>query len=254
MVVRNRSAKPNARVLCERRANVRECPRVPARDSRLQLRHKKGPFAGAFPKPSDGLEPSTPSLPWVRCGKWWQHSAEEMRVCELLDGVLHWFSCHLLQPLCSTSAPRSSGIKSPTGLAAVGFVSEKHAATRRIGCCIEQQRIAACGDSPVLPAVSRDAQRASSEVRVQRRNRYTVHRISRCGTRPRRRSDRQVACSSGRVARGRQVHRSPRSSRGCGRLAELGALLRSRLADGRPRRVCVLRVSSTPCENGPVGP
>jgi hypothetical protein len=37
---------------------------VPARDIRLQRRHKKGLFAGAYAKPSDGLEPSTPSLPF----------------------------------------------------------------------------------------------------------------------------------------------------------------------------------------------
>jgi hypothetical protein len=64
VVAQIRLVKPDAMCLCERRANVRACPRVTARDSRLQFRHKKAPFAGAFVKPSDGLEPSTPSLPW----------------------------------------------------------------------------------------------------------------------------------------------------------------------------------------------
>ena len=63
-VVQDRLIKPNVRGPCEPRANVMDCPRVPARDSRWQLRHTKGPFAGSFGKPSDGLEPSTPSLPW----------------------------------------------------------------------------------------------------------------------------------------------------------------------------------------------
>jgi hypothetical protein len=39
---------------------------VPARDSRLQSRHTKAPFAGLSEKPSEELEPSTPSLPWNR--------------------------------------------------------------------------------------------------------------------------------------------------------------------------------------------
>ena len=47
---------------------VRKCTRlVPARRLRWRLgRQQKAPFAGLFLKPSDGLEPSTPSLPW-RC-------------------------------------------------------------------------------------------------------------------------------------------------------------------------------------------
>jgi hypothetical protein len=37
---------------------------VPARARRLQSRQRKTPLAGISRKPSDGLEPSTPSLPW----------------------------------------------------------------------------------------------------------------------------------------------------------------------------------------------
>jgi hypothetical protein len=33
------------------------------------------PFAGLFCKPSDGLEPSTPSLPWNSVGNWSQPTA-----------------------------------------------------------------------------------------------------------------------------------------------------------------------------------
>ena len=42
-------------------ARARECPRV---TQRLRHRHPSRRFAGAFVKPSDGLEPSTPSLPF----------------------------------------------------------------------------------------------------------------------------------------------------------------------------------------------
>jgi hypothetical protein len=46
------------------RANVRESRRVPARDSRFQMGHKKRAIAGTCVKPSNGLEPLTPSLPF----------------------------------------------------------------------------------------------------------------------------------------------------------------------------------------------
>jgi hypothetical protein len=42
-------------------ARARECPRVPAV---FDLGNAKWGSAGRFSKPSDGLEPSTPSLPW----------------------------------------------------------------------------------------------------------------------------------------------------------------------------------------------
>ena len=50
--------KPSPVRLCEPRANIRKSPRVPGGDTRLQSRHEKRPSAGAFAKPSDGLEPS----------------------------------------------------------------------------------------------------------------------------------------------------------------------------------------------------
>ena len=71
-VAQTRFPKPNAVAPCERRANIRKTPRVPARDSRLQSRHRKAPVAGCSKKPSNGLEPSTPSLPWMFSGEQWQ--------------------------------------------------------------------------------------------------------------------------------------------------------------------------------------
>ena len=62
-VVQIRLVKPNIVVACECHANVWDSPRVPARDHRLQSRHAKWLFAGAFVKPSDELEPSNPSSP-----------------------------------------------------------------------------------------------------------------------------------------------------------------------------------------------
>ena len=44
-VVQIRLFKPNPAPPCERHANIRESPRVPARASRLQLRRTKAPFA-----------------------------------------------------------------------------------------------------------------------------------------------------------------------------------------------------------------
>jgi hypothetical protein len=51
---------------------ARECPPVPKRTRLVPAKRRnlaivgntKCPFAGTFLKPSDGLEPSTPSLPW----------------------------------------------------------------------------------------------------------------------------------------------------------------------------------------------
>jgi hypothetical protein len=41
------------------------------------------PACGAFAEPSDGLEPSIPSLPCALGGNWWQAPAT---VCNVLSG------------------------------------------------------------------------------------------------------------------------------------------------------------------------
>ena len=43
-----------------------ETQHVPGAGEDLERAEKRGTFAGISEKPSDGLEPSTPSLPW-RC-------------------------------------------------------------------------------------------------------------------------------------------------------------------------------------------
>src|SRR5579859_8114676 len=73
--VRIRLIEPHASCLSEPHANVRETPQVPARDTCFQSRARAMPICRDFAKPSDGLEPSTPSLPcaperlpWVATG------------------------------------------------------------------------------------------------------------------------------------------------------------------------------------------
>ena len=69
-VVQDRLIKPNVRGPCEPRANVMECPRVPARDSRWQLRHTEGPFAGPFAKPSTDSNRRPPLYEEGPCVNW----------------------------------------------------------------------------------------------------------------------------------------------------------------------------------------
>jgi hypothetical protein len=67
-------------------ARARECPRVPkctrlvpAKRRKLAIAgNTKCPFAGLLGKPSDGLEPSTPSLPWNVSGNRWQPVATDL--------------------------------------------------------------------------------------------------------------------------------------------------------------------------------
>jgi hypothetical protein len=64
-------------------AVARECPAVPGMCTRLVPAHAgrakagniRSPFAGLLTKPSDGLEQSTPSLPWNDSGNQSQRTA-----------------------------------------------------------------------------------------------------------------------------------------------------------------------------------
>src|SRR5438132_75311 len=47
-------------------------PRLNGRQEARCCGYEKACRAGAFAEPSDGLEPSTPSLPWNLSGNWWQ--------------------------------------------------------------------------------------------------------------------------------------------------------------------------------------
>jgi hypothetical protein len=66
---------------------------------------KKRLFAGAFSKPSDGLEPSTPSLPCAPRSNWWQPVAKDFACFRSLRGWRFAADCGRLQPLGSTKAP-----------------------------------------------------------------------------------------------------------------------------------------------------
>src|SRR6266496_4742216 len=89
-------------------APARECPPVPERVPAMyprrsnvrQGRQQYIPFCRDFlRKPSDGLEPSTPSLPWARLGNWSQPTATVLacfcpvRACGI---------CHGLPPVATT--------------------------------------------------------------------------------------------------------------------------------------------------------
>jgi Adenylate and Guanylate cyclase catalytic domain len=62
----------------------------------------ESPVSGAFAEPSDGLEPSTPSLPWNIAGNRWQ------RICLgfwVYEAGRFAPACRLLQPRGSIKAP-----------------------------------------------------------------------------------------------------------------------------------------------------
>jgi hypothetical protein len=86
---------------CSRKCSIRSF----AASISIRALRKDLALRGLSKEPSDGLEPSTPSLPWVRGGDWPQRMAVEMHCSGWLDVTLLWFSCQLLRPLCSTNAP-----------------------------------------------------------------------------------------------------------------------------------------------------
>jgi hypothetical protein len=63
-------------------------------------RNGKAPITGAFAEPSDGLEPSTPSLPWSE------------QVCR----AGFWRACQPV-PLSVSAAPSVGGLAQPASLA-----------------------------------------------------------------------------------------------------------------------------------------
>jgi hypothetical protein len=73
------------------------------------LDNKKPRFPGIFclPKPSDGLEPSTPSLPSRFGGSWSQPTATILAYFRGFQGRAFATGCHWLRPLGSINAPSS---------------------------------------------------------------------------------------------------------------------------------------------------
>jgi hypothetical protein len=65
----------------------------------------KSPVCGAFAEPSDGLEPSTPSLPWNVLGNRWQLVARIWLVLTVLRFARSAADCCRLQPPGSIEAP-----------------------------------------------------------------------------------------------------------------------------------------------------
>jgi len=59
---------------------------------------EKAPFSGAFAEPSDGLEPSTPSLPWNVSRNRWQPVAADSACFYGFEGQPIVTGCDLLQP------------------------------------------------------------------------------------------------------------------------------------------------------------
>jgi catechol 2,3-dioxygenase-like lactoylglutathione lyase family enzyme len=74
-----------------------EIVQVPAKE--------KAPVCGAFAEPSDGLEPSTPSLPCAPVGNRSQPTATVFAYLSFFAGVSFATGCHGLRPLGSIKAP-----------------------------------------------------------------------------------------------------------------------------------------------------
>jgi hypothetical protein len=76
----------------------------------VQYGNKKAAFCGGFvvpDKPSDGLEPSTPSLPWNLGGNRVATHSNALRLSELFQRLRFAGGCDRLRPLCSINAPYS---------------------------------------------------------------------------------------------------------------------------------------------------
>ena len=73
------------------------------------MAREKASLCGAFSKPSDGLEPSTPSLPWALRGNWWQPDAAVCRTFGFRESKRIAAGCHRLRPLGSINAPYHRG-------------------------------------------------------------------------------------------------------------------------------------------------
>jgi hypothetical protein len=69
---------------------------------------EKGPLSGDFAEPSDGLEPSTPSLPCAARGNWSQPAAMVLACFRGSAPIRVATDCHQLQPPGSIKAPSLS--------------------------------------------------------------------------------------------------------------------------------------------------
>jgi hypothetical protein len=95
-----------------------ECVRVFALQTTTKCR-----FAGTLGKPSEGLEPSTPSLPWNFSGNQWQPTATDLPVYAALGGGAFATDCRRLRPLGSIKAPYSDRHESDFICAALGGIA-----------------------------------------------------------------------------------------------------------------------------------
>ena len=82
-----------------------EAPYLPHIRRRASRPERKAPGCGAFAEPSDGLEPSTPSLPCSTRGNRSQPAATVWPVSALSALARFAFGCHWLQPRGSIKAP-----------------------------------------------------------------------------------------------------------------------------------------------------
>src|SRR5206468_10591147 len=68
---------------------------------------QKAPLCGAFAEPSDGLEPSTPSLPCAASGNWSQPTAT---VFACFNGFAPLAIRHWLPPVATTGLHKGSTV------------------------------------------------------------------------------------------------------------------------------------------------
>src|SRR5262249_49735599 len=87
-LLRHPSAKKNEPFIGRSRPEGSTKGSIPAsRSTTCKSSRNKNPVSGAFAEPSDGLEPSTPSLPCDPNGNWWQPTATVCRYIKPFLGL-----------------------------------------------------------------------------------------------------------------------------------------------------------------------
>ena len=92
---------------------------------------RSGHLQAFFRKPSDGLEPSTPSLPWNLSGNRWQPVATDFACFPVSRASRFASDCGRLQPRGSINAPSPLAMSAATTLPLASRANQRASAERK---------------------------------------------------------------------------------------------------------------------------
>ena len=115
--IRSRHRRRPSRRSLAKDGRQRQAPDVPSPTGQGGALAEPAEFAGQSCKPPDGLEPSTPSLPWNVARNRWQSTAT-VCACFAVSGPVPFAAdCHRLHPRGSIKAP--SHVRRPSALSQI---------------------------------------------------------------------------------------------------------------------------------------